>query len=86
MKDYKDFKDLEREIREEFAPLLTLREVRHILSCSVYVVVDLIKEGKLDAYHLNGTEIERAAIRYDTQGMRITPSSLRAHLESIKIK
>ena len=86
LKEYKDFKELEQDIREEFTPLLSVKEVQHILSCGAYMVIDLIKADKLKAYHLDGSAVNKEAITYYTFGLRITPSSLRDYLESIKVK
>lgn len=86
LKDHKDFTQLEAQIREEFTPLLTVKEVSNILSAGYRTVLDLVKEGKLDAYHISGTVVSREAVSYDTYGIRISPSSLRDHLESIRVK
>ena len=84
--EHKDFRKLEREIREEFDPLLAVREVRSILGVSIPRVIDLIKRGQLEAYHLDGTAVTRDAIDQDTYGLRIPPSSLRDYLDAIRVK
>jgi hypothetical protein len=84
--EHKNFKELEAEIRESFSPLLSVREIRSILGCSVEVVIDLIKAGKLDAFHLDGTAVDRDRIGYGTYGLRVPPSSLRDYMEAIRVK
>ena len=84
--EYKDFEELQYEIREPFTPLLSVKDVRRILACSAFTVIDLIKAGKLDAHHIDGTTVGRDAITYETYGLRVLPSSLRDYLESTKVK
>lgn len=83
---YKDFEQRQREIRESFDPLLSINEVRRIIGASAATVVDLIRDGKLEAFHMNGTAIDRRSLDYETRGLRITPSSLQEHLESIRVR
>jgi hypothetical protein len=86
MKEYKDFEQLQRDIRESFDPLLSVRDVRHILACSAFTVIDLIKSGRLEAHHIDGTTVDRERITYETYGLRVLPSSLRDYLEATKVK
>lgn len=81
----KVFYEEEARIREEFAPLLSVRDVRRILACSAERVLELVKDGSLDAYHLNGTVLSKNAVQERTYAIRITPSSLRDFLSSIHI-
>jgi hypothetical protein len=86
MTKYKNFAELERDIREEFDPLLSVWEVRSIIGCSAEVVMKLIRAGHLDAYSLAGEPMERERVSAGMQGLRITPSSLRSYLAHIKVK
>ena len=81
---YKNFKDAETLMREELEPLLSVRDCRRILAVSVSEVLRLVREGHLEAYGLDGG-MRREDVDEGTYGVRITPSSVKNYLESIKI-
>ncbi len=86
MIEHKDFKAREREMRETFDPLLNINEVRKIIGCSPRFVLNLVREGRLEAYDILGRGVTRDDLCDDVQGLRMTPSSLNAYLESTRVK
>lgn len=83
---YKNFAELQTEIRESFDPMLSVRDVRNIIGCSWNFVIQLIIEGKLEAFDITGKTIDRESINENSHGLRITPSSLSDYLDSTKLK
>ena len=83
--EYKDFRAEEDRVREELEPLLSVRDCRRILGVSVREILRLVREGRLEAFGLDGP-IHRGDVDYDTFGVRITPSSVKRYLEEIRIK
>ena len=84
--EHKDFKQREREIRESFDQMLSVREVRQVIGCSWKFVIQLVREGRLEAFDITGRVIDRSAVDENSHGLRITPSSLQTYLKSIKVK
>jgi hypothetical protein len=82
----KDFIEREAEVRESFEPLLSVTDVKRILGCSIPVVIELVRAGRIQAYHLDGTTVQRADVTERTYGIRILPSSLEDYLETIRIR
>lgn len=78
METYKNFADEQRRIRESFDPLLKLTEVRKILDVGTTFVMHLIETGELEAVSLMGKHS-------GSNGMRVTPASLRNYIERSKI-
>lgn len=83
---YKNFEELQAEIRESFDPMLSIQEVRSIIGCSWRFVMELIRTGKLEAFDITGQTVERESVNEKSHGLRITPSSLRDYLNSTKLK
>lgn len=86
LKQYKNFKELQSEIREEFTPLLRISEVRHIIGCSWDFVVGLVQEGELEAVDITGRTVDRNTIGETSRGLRVPPSSLKDFLDRNTIK
>ena len=86
LKEYKDFIEREREIRESFDPLLRVQEVRQIIGCGWNFVIQLIRDGHLEAFDITGRVVERDAVDENTHGLRITPSSLQNYLNQIRVR
>jgi hypothetical protein len=82
----KDFGQREREIRESFDPMLRIQEVRKIIGCSYNFVIQLIQNGKLDAFDITGRVLDRGEVDEHSYGLRITPSSLQKYLNSNKVR
>jgi excisionase family DNA binding protein len=59
----------------EHEQLLTLQEVKYILQIGYERILELIRNGELEGYSLEG----------DMRAVRVTPDSLEAYLESKKI-
>ncbi len=73
----KDLAELQRD------SLLTVRDVRNILSLSASAVVNLIKDGKLEAYDLfDDTTGGIGNVNPRSNGIRISPESLQRFIGS----
>ncbi len=79
---YKDFTALQLQMRDELTCLLTVRDVRNVLSVSAHVVGRLIDEGELDAYDIFGDRQEQGRVNVKSNGLRISPESLHKFLQS----
>lgn len=79
----KDFVEAQLKMREELDTLLTMKDVRVILACSVSVVIRLIKSGDLEAFDITGKAADK--IDEHSYGLRITPSSLKHYLERVRV-
>lgn len=79
---HRDFAELQRELKERLECLLTIRDVRSILAVSANVVIDLIRDGEIEAYDLFGNVPSSATITPKSNGIRISPESLLRFMES----
>ena len=62
-------------------PMMNLREVAKILGMSTSRVIELVKQGKLQAYNTG----EFSEITSNTAGLRFEPSAVRAYLDSVRV-
>jgi predicted transcriptional regulator of viral defense system len=81
-KTLKDFAALQEEAREHQEILLTIRDVRNILSVSANVVINMLKDRKLEGYDLFQETPGLAHVHARSNGIRITPTSLKSYLEA----
>ncbi len=83
LKQYKDFKSLQD---EEFPRLMRIKEVKDIIGCGWDFVLELIREGELDAVNITGRTVDRNTIEATSRGLRVPPSSLKDFLDRNTIK
>lgn len=71
--------------RADFSPLLTLSQVRAIMLVDYALIYDLIRAGELEAFNFSGKKITREDVGRDTREIRVSPESLRAYLERVRL-
>lgn len=86
LKEYKDFKSLSEDVREDFAPLLRMKEVKDILGCGWDFIFELVREGELQAVDITGRTVDRGTIDQTSRGLRVPPSSLQDFLNRNTVK
>ena len=60
--------------------MMTLKEVKTILSVSPGVVIRMVQSGEMPAYKVTGSPVRREEVSLDTYGLRFKPSDIRDYL------
>jgi hypothetical protein len=82
---YSDFAERNKAIRRNLDSLLTIRECRDVLRVSSNHIIRLIRQGDLDAYDVVGNRLDSSWIDTKTNGIRISPESLKRFLDGNRI-
>jgi hypothetical protein len=82
---YTEFAERNRAIKRELDPLLTIRETRDVLRVSANHVIRLVRQGQLEACDVGGNRIPGEWVDVRTNGIRISPESLKAFIDDNNI-
>lgn len=69
-----------------FEEMLTLREVKKVLGVSYGILIEMIRNGELEAHKVTGRPITKEELSTETYGLRIPPESLRDFIEYTVVK